>query len=165
MTVAIGQVADELVVRSVLIPLSGSRLLLPNSLVAEVFGYVQPDPIIGAPTWLLGSVGWRGVALPLISFESLIGGKMVPPGIKGRVIVIYGIGRWVDRVPYIGLLASDVPRLLRASTSTLLPAPAEKLITGITQIAMVDGAPAWIPDIDHLVGLIAKSLPPEPGRK
>ncbi len=146
------------VIRSVLIPLSESRLLLPNSLVAEVFGYVQPDPIADSPDWLLGSVGWRGVSLPLVSFEALVGGKMVPPGIKGRIIVLYGVGRNVDKVPYVGILSTDVPRLFRASDQTLTPSTERQPESGIAQWGQSEEGPLAVPDLDYLVDQVAGSI-------
>lgn len=158
MSATVEAVDDKQEVRSVVVPLNGMQLLLPNSLLAEVFGYVTPDPIANAPHWLLGSVGWRGVVLPLISFESLVGGKVVPPGIKGRVIVIYSLGEQVEKVPYIGLLATDIPRLLRASAATLQPVPDQGPVQGVSQMALVNGEPSVIPDIDYLTGLLGKVL-------
>lgn len=149
---------DGPVIRSVLIPLSGMRLLVPNSLVAEVFGYVQPDPIADSPDWLLGSVGWRGVVLPLVSFEAMTGGRMVPPGIKGRVIVLYGLGPQVDRAPYVGLLSTDVPRLFRATNESVHPAGERQTLPGVSQWGHIEDGLVAIPDLDYLVNQLAPCL-------
>ncbi|MEO5343991.1 MAG: chemotaxis protein CheW [Gammaproteobacteria bacterium SHHR-1] len=155
---------EEQIIRSVLIPLSDMRLLLPNALVAEVFGYVQPDPIDNSPDWLLGSVAWRGVGLPLVSFEALVGGNMAPPGIKGRIIVLYGLGRQVEQAPYVGILSTDVPRLFRASEDSLQSAPQQPSQVGISLWAQSEEGLLAIPDLDYLNQCLAESLPPKPTR-
>lgn len=145
-------------IRCVLIPLGGMRLLLPNSLVAEVFGYVQPNPIANSPAWLLGNVAWRGTVLPLVSFEALVGDKMAPPGIKGRIIVLYGLGKQVDKAPYVGLLSTDVPRLFRASAETLQPAPDRPAQPGIGLWGQAEDGLLAIPDLDYLIEQLAACL-------
>ncbi len=47
-------------IRGVLIAVTGARVLLPNATVAEVITYSPPDPIEGAPAWMLGRIRWRG---------------------------------------------------------------------------------------------------------
>jgi iron complex outermembrane receptor protein len=41
-------------IRGVMVPVTEGRLLLPNATVAEVISYTKPEPVSGAPTWLLG---------------------------------------------------------------------------------------------------------------
>jgi chemosensory pili system protein ChpC len=45
---------------SLLIPLSGGRLLVPRACVAEIAGYQTPSIMPGAPPWYLGLVLWNG---------------------------------------------------------------------------------------------------------
>ena len=60
-------------IRGVLITVPQGRLLLPNASVAEVITFSDPDPIEGAPAWLLGNIRWRGWRLPLLSYSRLAG--------------------------------------------------------------------------------------------
>jgi len=58
------------VVRCLLIPISGGQLLLPNSVVAEVFPYNEPERVAeNQPNWLLGLIDWRNQRIPLLSIE------------------------------------------------------------------------------------------------
>ena len=52
-------------IRGVMVPVTDGRVLLPNATVAEVISYTTPDPIAGAPAWLLGRLSWRGWRLPV----------------------------------------------------------------------------------------------------
>ena len=42
--------------RGVLIQVTGGRLLLPNACIAEILSVADPEPISGAPDWLLGRI-------------------------------------------------------------------------------------------------------------
>src|SRR5690625_2399037 len=74
-------------IRGVLIPISGARLLLPNATVSEVITLSTPEPIPGAPDWLLGRVGWRGWRLPLVAFSTLAGLPEPEGELNSRVTV------------------------------------------------------------------------------
>ncbi|MEW8500302.1 MAG: chemotaxis protein CheW, partial [Candidatus Thiodiazotropha taylori] len=68
-------------VRSVLIPLHERQILLPNATVAEVMGYQQPEYAGDElPEWFLGHLAWRGVMIPVVSYEGLLGEPVVEPG-------------------------------------------------------------------------------------
>lgn len=60
-------------IRGVMIAVTGARALLPNATVAEVITYSPPDPVDGAPAWMLGRIRWRGWRLPVISYARMIG--------------------------------------------------------------------------------------------
>lgn len=143
-------------VRTMLIPLQGLTLMLPNALVAEVVGYYPPDRLKGTPTWLLGKAQWRGVYLPLISFERLIGIGFASPGHKARILVLYGLKPWMDRLPYYALLVTEVPRLQRASVETLELVEAEPSV-GLINKVKAGEREVWVPDIDYLCEQIVQA--------
>ena len=41
-------------IRGLMIPVTGTKVLLPNATVAEVITYSVPEKIPNAPIWLLG---------------------------------------------------------------------------------------------------------------
>ena len=59
---------------SLLVPLAENRLLVPRANIAEVTGYREPEPYSGSLPWLLGSIGWAGERIPVLSFEGASGG-------------------------------------------------------------------------------------------
>jgi chemosensory pili system protein ChpC len=78
-------------IRGVTMTLTGGRLLLPNANIAEIITFAEPEPVPGAPAWILGRLRWRGWRLPLISFAKLAGfaaheGEL-PPGALMRVLL------------------------------------------------------------------------------
>ena len=145
-------------VRSVLIPLQGGRLLLPNASVAEVVGYEAPESIPDAPDWLLGQVDWRGQSVPLISFERISGQIMEEnTGLRTRLAICYTL-KGNTQPPYIAILAASIPRLVKVSENNIAPEPeAGELGPEVLRKVWVDGEPAVIPDLDELeerVGLV-----------
>ena len=59
---------DELY--SLLVPLSGERLIVPRACVAEVMGYQPPAQMTNAPPWYAGLVTWSGRSVPVVSSSS-----------------------------------------------------------------------------------------------
>jgi chemosensory pili system protein ChpC len=139
-------------VRSVLLPLQGAQLLLPNAAVSEVVGYRRPEgPDAGMPVgWFLGNQSWRQQVLPLISFERLLGLPAEAPGRRSRVAVCNTLSG-NPRLPYIGVVLDNIPHLVRAAEENIAPleAPRELGIFVLRQVR-VFGEEAWIPDLDAL---------------
>ncbi|HCA12321.1 MAG TPA: chemotaxis protein CheW, partial [Marinobacter adhaerens] len=54
----------------VMIPMSGRQLLLPNVSIAEVVDYASADAGANTPEWLVGYLDWRGLQLPVISYDA-----------------------------------------------------------------------------------------------
>lgn len=46
-------------------------VILPDDVVAEIIPYEPLQRIGDTPDWFLGLLGWRGIQLPVISFEML----------------------------------------------------------------------------------------------
>ena len=138
-------------VRSVLIPLSGRQLLLPNAMVAEVMGYQPPEPVDDQPAWYLGNMAWRGVLIPVVSFEAMLGGEVVSPGHRGRIAILNALGG-NPRLSHFGMVVQAIPSLVRVSVENVLPMPEEKADSDplIRQAVELDLNPAYIPDIDEI---------------
>lgn len=106
------------IIRGVLIQVAGARLLLPNAAIAEVLSYAPPDPIDGAPDWLLGRIRWRGWALPLIAFSRFSGIAEEQGGLGSKVIVLKALGGDTKH-PYFAVLTQGFPRLVTVTDAAL----------------------------------------------
>jgi chemosensory pili system protein ChpC len=129
------------------IPLQQVSLLLPNAAIAEIIGYSEADPIEGAPPWLLGRLSWRDRAVPLISYESVMGVENVRYG--SRIAILNTLNR-NSRVPYIGIIMQDIPSLLRIKEESIETHVADKNHQSVSAYVTVDGKSYVIPDIDEL---------------
>jgi len=138
-------------VRSVLLPLKGGQLMLPNAAVSEVVGYRKPEqesrPASG---WFLGTQVWRQQILPLVSFERLLGLPAEAPSRHSRVAVCNTLNG-NPKLPYIGVLLHNIPRLVRASEENIAPLePPRNLGIFVLRQVKILGEEAWIPDLDAL---------------
>ena len=104
--------SDDL--RGVVLPLHDTSLLLPNISVFEVIGYRDPDPVVNAPSWLMGSINWRERKLPIISFEYFVHKEAAESGYRSRIAVCHNL-QSNPQVPYIGIMCSSIPRLARVN--------------------------------------------------
>jgi chemosensory pili system protein ChpC len=135
-------------IRCMLIPLRDGRILLPHTLVAEVIDYRPPEPIEAGPDWFLGQVDWRWVALPLVSWETLMEADQQEPGRRARIVALYGMK--LQQVPYLGLVSAGIPRLVHVHQDNL--SSISDPVSGEYCVArgQLDDDTFWVPDLDAL---------------
>jgi chemosensory pili system protein ChpC len=101
-------------VASLLIPLQGQSILLPNVTVAEIIPVSQIQPVAHAPAWYLGNFQWRELTVPLLSLEALNGEPVPNIHNRARLAVLNTTGLHGD-LAFIALLTQGLPRLARVS--------------------------------------------------
>ncbi len=139
-------------VHSLKIPIESGSLLLPNANVAEVIQYKQPEPLKGAPEWLLGFIHWREIKVPLLAYESVIGqSKPSTSGVKW-IIIVNSLGGKND-LPFFGILVQGKPQLIQVDESVVTPMTSKEQ-KGVLRHVHVHGDPALIPDPDYLESMI-----------
>ena len=106
---------------TLLIPVNGKQLVLPNVSVAEIIAYAEPQPQDDVPNWYLGTFPWRNIMVPLVSFEAINEEPFVSQSQDRRIAVLNGI---IDsqRLPFCGIATESVPRLMRVLPDAGLPA-------------------------------------------
>ena len=145
-------------IRGVMITVTDGRLLLPNATIAEVITYSEPDPVEGAPNWLLGRLRWRGWRLPLISYARLAGLSDSEREHGAKVVVLKALSG-NPRLPYFALLTQGFPRLTTVSSDSLItdddgqPLPE----TALSQVRLRDDL-AFIPDLERIETMIFEAL-------
>ena len=141
-----------------MLPVTGGRLLVPNTTMAEVITYAHPDSVEGAPSWLLGRLTWRGWGLPVLAFSALAGVAREESTGNARVAILKALSGY-PRLPYLGVLTQGFPRLTLVSDEMLIPDPdAGDLPTGVREQVLVHEEPAWIPDLAALEDLAVQVL-------
>jgi chemosensory pili system protein ChpC len=139
-------------VRSIIIPLNQRQLLLPNAAVAEVMSYQQPEYAGDElPEWFLGHLAWRGVMIPVISYEGMLGEEIVAPGYRGRILILNALSGH-ERLSHIGMAVHAIPSLVRVSADNVVPveADADEPQPLIKQQVELDLSAAVIPDLDEI---------------
>lgn len=149
------QAAAEIQVRSQLIPLDGLYLVLPNTAIAEVISYSKPEAVESDAEWMLGQIIWRGLTIPLISFEAISLEKTVKPGKRSRVIVLNTLSG-DESLPFYAILAQGIPRLMSLNESNIHDAPDIESLPKqyVLRHTIIDGQPVLIPDQEALENAI-----------
>lgn len=98
-------------IASLLIPMIGRPLLLPNVSVAEIVGWTQPEKEEGSPDWMLGTVDWRGIQLPVVSLELMNNSEIEDAALGQRLAVVNGVGEYKQN--FYAISVQGIPRLVR----------------------------------------------------
>lgn len=106
-------------IRGVMIQVTEGRLLLPNATVAEVITYSEPEPVPGAPDWVMGRIRWRGWRIPMVSFARLAGFSQIE-GERGSKVAVLKALSGNPRLPYFCMLTQGFPRLTTVSQVQLM---------------------------------------------
>ncbi len=141
-------------VRSQLIPLADMRLLLPTTCIAEIIDWQEAEAVDDAPAWWLGMLEWRGLRIPLLSFEAANSRPHGEVSHRGRIAVLNGIGGDPE-LPFYALQLQGIPHLIQvdqASIDTI--AEVEESLPLVLESAMLQGQEVLIPDQDKLEALL-----------
>jgi len=134
-------------IASLLIPMLGRPLLIPNVAVAEIVNWDTPQKREDSPHWLLGTVQWRGVELPVVSLELMNDAEMDDADHGQRLAVIHGVGE--GHLQFFAISVQGLPRLVRVLPGEMSadePSPDPAFDT----LVMVNGERAVIPDLANV---------------
>lgn len=149
--------ATEIELATLLIPVNGKQLVLPNVAVAEIIPYIEPEAEDDVPNWYLGKVTWRNIQVPLLSFEAINEEPFLSHSRGRRIVVLNGL---VDekRLPFCAMVSEGVPRLTRVMADEV--AVDEEAETGPAEAGrvLVSGERAVIPDVDYIQNAILELL-------
>ena len=145
---------QEFEIRSVMVPVSGLYLLLPNATVAEVVGYTDPEPVPGSAQWLLGTMMWHGWQVPLISFARLIDQSHTEASQGARICITKSLIK-NEKMPYIGILSQGHPRLITVTDENFVEVSTEGNPIGVAGQVTINDREAVVPDLDRLGHLVA----------
>ncbi len=142
-------------IRSVMVPVTGADLLLPNATVAEMVGYTEPDPIPEAVDWVLGTILWHGWQVPVISFSGLIEEADSGEKLENARICILKTLIDTNRMPYMAIITQGHPRLVTVTEDNLEEIPSDANPIAVAARVQVEDSEAVIPDLDRLGHLVA----------
>ncbi len=140
--------------RTQLIPIAGDDLILPNTAIAEVIFYRAPEPVAGAPEWLLGRLNWRDRSIALLSFELACGSTRPLPDARAKIVVINTISGNLG-INFFAIVTQGLPQLLLVDEGKIAPVAHEtQSCPLILSRAIVNGKPAIIPDLDAIESML-----------
>lgn len=140
------------IIPSLYLPVSKQQLLLPNVSVAEVVSYQAPAESPTTPDYFLGMIEWRGINIPVISYELANKETQSTLTKNARIAVINTIGKHQASLPFFAIVTQGIPRLVKVSDDLIKPIEKN---TGKADslFVKVDGEEAIIPDIEFLESL------------
>ena len=147
-------------VYSLLIPVTGAKLIVPRVSVAEVTGFLRPKPVRNAPEWLMGLINWQGQEIPLVSFEGLCGRKVPERANRTRIAVTHAIGEQLNP-PVIAILTQGYPYLVRVNPAVLSVDTENDFGTDgpvLNRVRMANERP-FIPDLEAIEEKILEVMP------
>jgi chemosensory pili system protein ChpC len=136
-------------VSSLLLPMRGFNLVLPHANVAEVLPGMEPEPSGNDLAWLVGSIVWRGIRIPLISYETLCGRESGPSGDDTpATVVVYGLERIGD-LQFYALELQGIPRPMVLDAEHVEPVDDDSAEPNefVARNVLVAGQPGIIPEL------------------
>jgi chemosensory pili system protein ChpC len=146
---------DNNIVSSLLVPVQGKSLLVPNVAIAEVVPAKEIQKRDGLPSWCLGFVLWRGVDLPVLSFEianSQVSGR---DSGESRLAIINCIGDKGKR-KFFALLVQGIPRMIKLSDNEVREDKQASIGQAESMAVITQLGKAVIPNLDYLEALAEK---------
>jgi chemosensory pili system protein ChpC len=106
------------------IPLSRFHLLVPSATVAEVVTMSPLTMIPGMAPWVIGVLGWRGRAVPVISFEALLMSAAPEPAARAKMVVFYPLPGRSDSEFFAMLSVREPQPRVIMDAADVVPSPA-----------------------------------------
>jgi chemosensory pili system protein ChpC len=146
------------VLHCMLIPGQQGTLLLPTSVMAEVIDFQPPRKVDDAPPWILGQVDWENRQVPVFSFGALINGTDPGETTRRSKIMILKSLTESTRVPFLGVLMSDLPKPIQVSEKDLVETGDDKKSLGVFSRVRFEDEEAIIPDMDRVTHLVTHAI-------
>ncbi len=144
-------VDNNQLIKSIILTLKNELVMVPNAAVAEIISVNDVSEVDGSPQWVLGNARWRGIELPVVSYEAAGGDSAQDVNINTQVAVMYTVSDDAEEDkthPYIGLAIHGVPHVStfsRGQIKTDEHALAEHPM--VAQKVRINGAAAGVLDI------------------
>ena len=134
---------------SFVIPLQKSNLVLPNAAVAEIIPYEPLRRVPETPDWFLGFLSWRGVQVPVASFEMLTVERAsfsLVSVASANLVIVRTLGKGTE-FSYMALVAQTLPRLVKVGPDELFETNDTAEKTELVKARLGDDLVS-IPDLD-----------------
>jgi chemosensory pili system protein ChpC len=145
-------------IKCILLTLRTENVVVPNAAVAEIVSLREIKKVSDAPQWFLGKIQWRGVDIPLVSFEAAAEGAGVAMSANQAAVIHLISDDGKSTYPYVGLSISGVPHISEFSREQISPdVQVRKAHPMVAQRIRINGAAASILDIDSISSMIKKA--------
>ena len=139
------KIPDE--IASLLIPMIGRPMLLPNVSVAEIVPWIEPVKPDSSPEWLLGEIIWRDSKIPLLSLELMNDTDLEEAYSGQRIAVMNGVGETKHK--FYAISVQGLPRLVRVHNEGV-SGDKELSEPAYSMNLLISGERVMIPDFDYV---------------
>jgi chemotaxis signal transduction protein len=141
---------DKDQIHALAIPTRAGSILVPSATIAEVVNVTAIAPMPLAPAWVIGAVGWRSLAVTVVSFEALLGQAASAPASASKAVVFYPLtGR--PQTEFFAILSSSEPRPAAIDSSAVSLGAADLPKSPFVAAGLkLNGQSFWIPGFDEL---------------
>ena len=128
-------IAEELGsdINCVLLPIGQLGLLVPSVCVAEVLPWRRIREVSNSPDWLLGTLAWRGDAIPVVRFETINGATDEQPR-ESECVAVMNRCRTAHGEPFYAIATDGLPRMIQVGEEDIV---AEQMHLGIAESAAI----------------------------
>lgn len=147
---------ERTVIHSQLIALQNQNFLLPNTVIAEIVHYAAPQAADNFPDWLLGTMVWRGLRIPVVSYERAVGEAATNYDSSARIAVLNGVHSGTA-LEFYAVVIRNNPRLLKVKRDDLRKENGAERDKFQLQQVNVNNITAIIPDLAALEQLICSA--------
>ena len=146
-------------VKSIILTLKNELVVVPNAAVAEIISVQGVQDVEGSPDWMLGKARWRGVEVPVVSYEAAGGDGDQAVNVNTQVAVMYSANEDQDKkYPYIGLAMHGVPHVSTFSRGQVRTDDNENSDHPmVAQKVRINGAAAGILDIPAIEEMLLQA--------
>jgi chemosensory pili system protein ChpC len=133
------------------VPLQKSNILVPNATVAEIIPYEPLQRVQDTADWFLGFLAWRGVQVPVVSFEMLTveRASFSLLSVSSASLVVIRSPRITGDVQYIALVSQALPRLARINPTELIESGEKVELTELMKVRYA-GEIVAIPNLEYV---------------
>jgi len=144
-------------IKCVILTLRSENVMIPNAAIAEIISARDTSDVENTPDWYVGKMPWRGVDVPLVSFEAAVGHEAKGLNLNTQIAVLYAVSKDA-KYPYVGLVISGVPHVSSFSKDQIITDPDSLLEAEshpmVAQKTRINGAAVSILDIDAIESMV-----------
>ncbi|WP_066016065.1 chemotaxis protein CheW [Endozoicomonas atrinae] len=143
-------------ISSVLMPMQQRPLLIPSACIAGIQDYSRPEQNYPETEWLLGDLSWRGMKIPVVSFERLNKGRFAEFSATNRIAIMHRTDK-NDDLSFYAMVVQGVPQPLKLVREEVRNSAEEKGPMEKYRVILRD-VPASIPDLSLLEQKISEVI-------
>ena len=104
--------ADNEDIYCLVVPMRDKPILIPNKALAEIVPYIDSEPPPeNHPSWHIGFLHWRGMLLPVVSYEHIYNPDYPKAERRQKMVAILHTQLGLKQMPYFALAVEGIPRL------------------------------------------------------